>query len=328
MSVLDRRLDETPIAVLDFETTGLSPKTGARVIEVGVVRVEPEDRPTVILDTLVDPEGPVYATRIHGITDDDVVGAPLFSDLAAQFGAALEDALVVAFNASFDIAFLEGELQRIPKGKAAWVPPHLCLMYLRPLLGLGCRCSLSEACVAYGVSEPAHRAVDDAIAAAQLWLVYRRQAVDQGAQTFADLKADRYKFGKSFASRLFDEHLISQLGPRPCPTALKPRASAKPRVVSEAADAIAQKRRRYWHDLVGAFADGTITDQEVTGLLLQQKLLDLPDAEIRAVHARLFGELLKLVTEDEAVSVGEAGTLTELFLALRQLGWAPGEAVT
>ena len=61
--------------------------------------------------------------------------------------------------------------------------------------------------------------------------------------------------------------------------------------------------------------------------MLQQKLLELPDADIRAVHARLFGELLKLVTEDEAVSVDEAGSLTELFLALRQLGWAPGEAV-
>jgi DNA polymerase III epsilon subunit-like protein len=330
MSVSDRRLEETPIAVLDFETTGLSPKTGARVIEVGVVRVEAEDRqaPVVILNTLVDPQGPVYATRIHGITDEDVFGAPLFAELAGDLGAALEDAVIVAFNASFDIAFLEGELHRIPKGKAAWVPPHLCLMYLRPLLGLGCRCSLSEACQAYGVNEPAHRAVDDAVAAAQLWLVYRKHAVEQGARTFGDLKADRYKFAKSFDSRLFDLAIVDQLGPRPCPTAFKPRVAEKPRVVSEPVDAVAIRRRRYWHDLVSAFADGMITDQEVTQLRLQQMLLDLPDAEVRAVHARLFGELLKLATEDEAVSIGEATSLSELLLALRQLGWAPGDQVT
>ena len=328
MSVMDRRLEETPVAVLDFETTGLHPKTGARVIEVGVVRVDPQGQPMIILNTLLDPQGPVNATRIHGITDEDVFGAPLFAELAADLGAALEDAVIVAFNASFDIAFLEGELQRIPKGKAAWVPPHLCLMYLRPLLGLGCRCSLSEACQTYGVSEPAHRAVDDAVAAAQLWLVYRKHALEQGARTFGDLKADRYKFATSFANRLFDQAIINQLGPRPCPTALKPRVAGKPRIVSESVDTVALRRRRYWHDLVSAFADGMITDQEITQLRLQQMLLDLPDAEVRAVHARLFGELLKLATEDEAVSVDEATSLQELCLALRQLGWAPGETVT
>jgi len=328
MSVLDRRLEETAVAVLDFETTGLSPKTGARVIEVGVVRVDPADRLTIKLDTLVDPQGPVCATRIHGITDEDVFGAPIFAELAADLGAVLEDAVIVAFNASFDIAFLDGELQRIPKGKAAWVPPHLCLMYLRPLLNMGCRCSLSEACKAYGVAEPAHRAVDDAVAAAQLWIVYLNHAVEEGAQTFGDLKADRYKFAKSFASRFYDEALIESLGPRPCPTALKPRIAGKPRPGDEPIDTVALHRRRYWHDLVSAFADGTITDQEVTQLRLQQMLLDLPAAEIRAVHARLFGELLKLVTEDEAVSVDEVTNLRELSLALRELGWAPGEALT
>jgi len=79
---------------------------------------------------------------------------------------------------------------------------------------------------------------------------------------------------------------------------------------------------------VSAFADGTITDQEITQLRLQQMLVNLPDAEMRAVHARLFGELLKLVTEDEAVSLDEVTNLRELSLALRQLGWAPGEPVT
>lgn len=328
MTVLDRRLTDTPVAVLDFETTGLSPKVGARVIEVGVVRIDPSADPAVALDTLIDPEGPVYATRIHGITDDDVVGAPLFSDLAGQLGGVLESAVVAAFNASFDMSFLAGELDRFPRGKAAWIPPHLCLMYLRPALGVGGRCSLSEACIAHGVPAPSHRAIDDALAAANLWVVYRDAALSAGARTFADLGAGRYKFAQSLGNRPFDEALATQLGPRPCPTALKPRADSR-----SAADAVqppepaSQRRRRYWHALVDALSDGFITDQEIATLQGEQQRLQLPPEDTRALHARLFGEMLRVVTEDEAVSVGEVSSLAELSLALRSLGWAPGESM-
>ena len=87
-------LRETPLCVVDFETTGLSPKVGARVVEVSVARVIAGRAPEIVLDTLVDPEGPVLCTSIHGISDDDVVGAPRFSEVVGNLVRVLDGALV------------------------------------------------------------------------------------------------------------------------------------------------------------------------------------------------------------------------------------------
>ena len=73
-----RSLRETPIAIIDFETTGLT--AGAdRVVEVAIARVDVGGEPRIILDTLVNPLRRVAATEIHGITDADVADAPRFA---------------------------------------------------------------------------------------------------------------------------------------------------------------------------------------------------------------------------------------------------------
>jgi DNA polymerase-3 subunit epsilon len=59
--LLDREIAATPIAVVDFETTGLYAGED-RVVEVAVVRIEPGGRPEVVLDTLVHPRRRVGAT--------------------------------------------------------------------------------------------------------------------------------------------------------------------------------------------------------------------------------------------------------------------------
>ena len=61
--VLDLRIDETPVAVFDFETTGLSAGPD-RVIEVSIVRLEPGRDPVLALDTLVRPNRPVAANAM------------------------------------------------------------------------------------------------------------------------------------------------------------------------------------------------------------------------------------------------------------------------
>ena len=66
--IKDRRIAETPVAIIDFETTGLTAGFD-RVIEVSVVRVDPGEQPRLVFDTLVNPHRPVAATEIHGITD-------------------------------------------------------------------------------------------------------------------------------------------------------------------------------------------------------------------------------------------------------------------
>lgn len=106
------RLDR-PIAFLDLESTGPNPKVD-RIVEVAVVVVRP-DGTREAFETLVDPGVPIppAATRVHGISDADVRGAPSFARVAGRLVALLADADIGGFGVRrFDIALLEKEFER------------------------------------------------------------------------------------------------------------------------------------------------------------------------------------------------------------------------
>lgn len=118
-----------PYAVVDVETTGLSPGRGDRVIEIAVARVDGRGRVEDEFATLVNPEGrdtgPVF---IHGISNEDVAKAPTFADLAPELLARLDGAVVVAHNAPFEERFLATELARA--GYQGIRMPALCTLWL------------------------------------------------------------------------------------------------------------------------------------------------------------------------------------------------------
>jgi DNA polymerase III epsilon subunit-like protein len=177
-------VDALPVAVVDVETTGLHP-AGDRIIEIAIVRTDPGAQARVVLETLVHPQRRVSATEIHGITDAHVRGAPTFGDITPLVEEALSGAVFASYNVYFDAKFIGAELQRA--GIAAF-PPHVCLMYLRPMLGLGGRCSLADACRHHGVPHlGAHMAADDAVASAGLWLKYLSHMEALELRTFDDL---------------------------------------------------------------------------------------------------------------------------------------------
>jgi DNA polymerase III epsilon subunit family exonuclease len=138
LGILDRDVASTPIAIVDLETTGLNAGVD-RVVEISVIRMEPGAEPVLAFDTLVNPQRPMAATEIHGITDDDVADAPEFADIATHIMNAISECVVAAYNVYFDMRFLDYEITRARLRAEA---PHFCLMYLRPMLGLGGRCSL------------------------------------------------------------------------------------------------------------------------------------------------------------------------------------------
>jgi DNA polymerase III epsilon subunit-like protein len=194
--LLARAIADVPVAVLDFETTGMFAGHD-RVVEVSVVRIEPGRAPELVLDTLVNPGRPMGATFVHGIHDRDVVDAPRFETIAEHLVRAIAGCVLAAYNVSFDLRFLEAELRQLGVGHQF---PHLCLMYLRPMLGLGRQCKLVSACRAHGIPlAAAHSAAQDALAAAGLWSVYARDLADRNVTLFAELAAiRRYKFTESF----------------------------------------------------------------------------------------------------------------------------------
>ena len=99
-------------AVLDFETTGFSPKHGDRIIEIGAVYMDPELRIDGGLESLVNPQRDVGPTRVHGITAKDVFDAPTFDQVAPALLKMLDGRVIVGHNVSFDLRFLTAELER------------------------------------------------------------------------------------------------------------------------------------------------------------------------------------------------------------------------
>ncbi len=105
----------TRSVLFDTETTGLDPLTGDRVIEVAALELI-NDLPTgAHFHALIDPKRdiPADATRIHGITNADVAGKPVFEGVARDLLAFFGDARLIAHNAKFDFGFLNAEFARI-----------------------------------------------------------------------------------------------------------------------------------------------------------------------------------------------------------------------
>jgi DNA polymerase III epsilon subunit family exonuclease len=100
---------DQPLVVVDVETTGLSPRYGDRVVEIGLVRAEGGVEAT--FQSLVNPCYPISpgAMAVHGITQEMVESAPAFGELAETIWPILDGAILVAHNAPFDLSFLNAE---------------------------------------------------------------------------------------------------------------------------------------------------------------------------------------------------------------------------
>ncbi|MCC6376845.1 MAG: hypothetical protein IT191_07485 [Microbacteriaceae bacterium] len=97
-------------AVLDLETTGLSPKYGDRIVEVGAVYLTPDLRLEGSIETIVNPKRDVGPTSIHGLTATDVLDAPTFDQVAPIILDMLDGRVLVGHNIRFDLNFLNAEL--------------------------------------------------------------------------------------------------------------------------------------------------------------------------------------------------------------------------
>jgi DNA polymerase-3 subunit epsilon len=104
---------------LDTETTGLSPESGDRIVEIGCVEMLNRRLSGNDLHFYLNPERPSSedAARIHGLSDDFLVDKPLFASIADELLAYLEGAEVIIHNAGFDLGFLNEELRRLQRPK-------------------------------------------------------------------------------------------------------------------------------------------------------------------------------------------------------------------
>jgi DNA polymerase-3 subunit epsilon len=154
-------------AITDIETTGGQP-SGNSIVEIGVVLWDGQK----VIDefhSLINPGVtiPLFITRLTGITDEMVEGAPTFEMIAEKLLELLEGAVFVAHNVNFDYSFIKAEFAALGMN---WNAQRLCTVRLarkafpgKKSYGLGAICSWM------GLhNEHAHRALSDAKVAAEV----------------------------------------------------------------------------------------------------------------------------------------------------------------
>ena len=104
---------------LDTETTGLSPESGDRMVEIGCIEMDNRRLTGRHLHFYLNPErkNGEGAVAVHGLTDDFLADKPLFAQVADEVIEFVRGAEIIIHNASFDVGFLNEELRRcgLPK---------------------------------------------------------------------------------------------------------------------------------------------------------------------------------------------------------------------
>jgi DNA polymerase III epsilon subunit family exonuclease len=163
-------LRDTPIAVVDVETTGASPDYGDRVIELGIARVE-GGRVVAEYQQLIDPRRRVsYAiTALTGISQQMVDGQPTFAEQLPAAMDLLAGAAILGHNVRFDLSFLTREFRAAGREMTAAlgdVPVFDTVRIARKLFGRGGN-GLQKLAPRLGVlPTDAHRALADAVTTA------------------------------------------------------------------------------------------------------------------------------------------------------------------
>jgi DNA polymerase III epsilon subunit family exonuclease len=199
-------LESARYVVFDLETTGLSPGRNA-ICEIGAVRLEGL-LPAGTFQTLVDPAIPLprLVSALTGIEDADLAAAPGAADAVRAFLAFAGDAVLVAHNARFDLAFLDREVERLTGRRLAAPVIDTVGLARRLLAGRVTRASLASLSYFFGTSvRPCHRALPDAEATAEILVALLGLAQERGAQTVADV----CRLAAPRARRVFDKRALA-----------------------------------------------------------------------------------------------------------------------
>jgi DNA polymerase-3 subunit epsilon len=187
---LDAALYEVTFVVIDVETTGGSPED-AELIEVGGAAFRGGER-LGAFHSLVRADGavPPFVTELTGITDDMVRLAPPPAAVLPRLLELVADSVVVGHNVSFDLGFLDAALARL--GRPALANPRVdtLAMARRLVRDQAPDCALGTLARALRLEHrPSHRALDDALATADLLHRLIEAATGYGVLHLGDLLA-------------------------------------------------------------------------------------------------------------------------------------------
>jgi DNA polymerase-3 subunit epsilon len=282
-------------AVVDVETTGLSPGHHHRVIEVAVVHVDETGRRVDEWCTLVNPRRDLGAQHVHGITAAEARRAPDFAAIAPELAARLSGRVLVAHNLSFDLRFLQAEFARLGHELPT---SGVCTMELAGrYLGASSR-SLAACCSVAGVPMGvAHSALHDARASAGLLVRCLDRVGDVEPVRLELPRTGAFAVQRSRAHGP-EQHFLAKL------------VRLLPRVATPWGD-------EYLDVLDRALVDRHLSVDEQEELLDVAQTLDLGLPQVMELHRGYLAALAEVAWEDGRVSADEE---TDLRLVASLLG--------
>ena len=206
-------MNNFPVIVLDFETTGLSPQYGDRAIEIGAVLI---DNNLVIdrFQSLMNPGFRIssFIESYTGINNDMVAAAPPCEAVMEEFAEFMGTLPLVAHNASFDRKFLDSELGLIGKSRNSTMA---CSMLAARRVYPGSPnhqlATLVRYCGIY-TDGTFHRALADAEMTGQLWISMIEKIKDRFGinQVPFDLMHKLSRISKARAPAYLEKHAGKQ----------------------------------------------------------------------------------------------------------------------
>ncbi|TPQ26100.1 DNA polymerase III subunit epsilon [Methylomonas sp. EFPC3] len=157
--------------VLDTETTGINPKEGHKIIEIGCVELVNRRLTRNHFHVYLNPDREIDAgaIEVHGITNEFLRDKPRFADVVEDFMAFTAGAELIIHNAPFDVGFLNHELSQLPR-ETRTVESNSSvfdtLAYARKKHP-GARNSLDALCKRYGIDN-SHRELHGALLDAEI----------------------------------------------------------------------------------------------------------------------------------------------------------------
>ena len=204
-------LENATYVVVDLETTGLTPGQSG-ICEIGAVRLRAFEVEAEF-ETLVDPGMPIAAgaSAVTGLRNEQLRGAPGPAEAVGSFLAFAGDAVLVAHNARFDLAFLDRETERLTGSRIGSAVVDTVRLARTLLAGRVSRFGLAQLAWFFDTAErPCHRALPDARATSELLLALIGLAQERGARTVADLTA----LSATRTRRLLDKRHLAFGAPR------------------------------------------------------------------------------------------------------------------
>ncbi len=295
-------LADAPFAVVDLETTGLSPRLNDRIVEVAIVRVSPGGAIEEEFATLIDPGQDTGPAHLHGIASADVAGAPAFAEVIGDVAGLLRGAVLVAHSARFDADFLAAEF--------AWAGasfphvPTMCTLHLSYLLypGLGHH-GLAPCCTAAGIPlDHHHSAIADARATATLLLAYLDEARGRGLSDLVALGCRPSSFARVRWPEVAPSgRFLRRGGGGARDRTFLGRLAASSRRDPAPSAAVAD----YLVLLDQALEDRVITEREARALAGTAEAWGLSRAQVEGAHRAYVAALIRTALEDGTVSPSE-----------------------